>query len=250
MKVKAKRPQLKLKAKTGLKDIKQANDIILNGECELKQEEQYLQLSANTSSSIDRQRSNFNQLLTIGNIGAPQVDRFVYSSFDTRPINGRDINYRTSVAFASQTANANFTVPQGYVFVLRKITGFVTSFPTGGVVFDSITANLMIDGSIDPYNAGLTLIAPQETGTYAVNRYDVKPYEFYSVIDENSVVTYHMDCVTNFNGRTIVIYFFGNLLQKTGVPANFEIGFDTRPYTNFKPLDKKTIYKQPKRTKK
>lgn len=250
MKTKAKRPQLKLKAKNGLRDVKQANDIILNGEHELKQEEQYLQLSANTSSIIDRQRGNFNQLIALGNIGAPQVDRFVYSSFDARPINARDINYRVTTTFASQTANANFTVPDGYVFVLRKVTGFVTSFPTGGVIFDSITGNLQVDGSIDPYNANLTLLAPQETGTYAVNRFDIKPYEFYTIVDESSVLTYHMDCVANFNGRNIVIYFFGNLLQKTGVPANFEIGFDTRPMTTFKPLDKKTIYKQPKRVKK
>ena len=246
MKVKAKRPQLKLKAKTGLKDIKQANDIILNGEHEFKQEEQYYQLSANTSSKIDRQRGNFNQLLALGNIGAPQVDRFVYSSFDSRPFNGRDTNWTLDdidYDTVSKWARAKWVVPEGYVMVFRKLYGYVRGGAPSTPATGDIRATFIINGAADPYNT----LVPCFGSAGAV--YVVKDTYVFYVLDEGDVmeVEFYSSGGNQFNNHPITPVFSGNLLQKTGVPANFEIGFDTRPMTTFKPLDKKTIYKQPKK---
>lgn len=245
--VKAKRPQLKLKP--GLKDTKKVNDLIINGEHEFKQEEQYFQLSASTTSKIDRQRGDFSRVVALDNIGAPQVDRFVYSSFDSRPFNGRDTNWTLAdIAYdtVSEWARAKWVVPDGYVMVFRKLYGYIRGgAPTSPATAD-IRATFIINGAADPYNTQVPCFGS------AGASYVIKDTYVFYVLDEGDVmeVEFYSPGGSQFNNHPITPVFSGNLLPKTGVPANFEIGFDTRPMTTFKPIDKKTMYKQPKKLKK
>lgn len=231
------------KSKPGLINIKQSNDIILNGEHEFKHEEQHFQLSANTSSNIEKYRNTFEDALQAAS-GAPDVNRFIYSSFDVKPFNAQDVNYQQYLTgFNNSTylyPKLKFTVPKNTVFIARSFAGDFDVFAYGDATPDPLStrvaATVIINGAADPYNS---VINSCYVGSVAYNQaystFFFRETQIYYVLNEFSTIEILFGSNgTDLTGVGLYARLYGNLLKKTGVPANFETGFDTNALTTFK----------------
>ena len=217
---------------------KSVNDIILNGERELKQEEQFLQLSANTTALQDTPQQSYKALGKVG-IGAPIPDRQVISAFDSRPVNAIDVNLQLSSwvsvpiglaptgVVADYCADMNSTttggayasysqliVPKGYVFVAR---GFTHSFLPDVAIpnLANCFANVLIDNVPTAYNQNIPV------GGFSDNT------KIFQVVDEGHKfsLSFYINATLFVSvDAQVICYVYGQFLQKSGVPANFEVG--------------------------
>jgi hypothetical protein len=172
-------------------------------------------------------------------IGGPVLDYGVRGVYDSRPVNAIDFNqtYLLNLAnaynFVAQPAMLQ--VPQGRVAVLRRVefsdpgsvTGIVSAYTFPSVVADNL---LLVDYYVQVLrNAGVVQpIDMRVPGTVGFNYKDAIPIkggdsiDTFLIYDEGEQIGLNFYLSSAAVGE-VFVKLYGNLLPKTGVPANFEI---------------------------
>lgn len=168
---------------------------------------------------------------------SPLIESIVLTTFDARPVNGRDFysSGGTIVAAGVEEAGSpgaffNYTVPNGYRAILRGYRYFLNPIiiPVNGFIYSEITGRF--------YVGGLTTLVLQPNGSsvpgfdnlqHGQSQIDYQPC--YILADSNEIIT----LILRFSGAykaavpaalTIQIEFYGNIIENTGIPLNFEPG--------------------------
>lgn len=151
-------------------------------------------------------------------IGSPNVEAGVRSVYDSRPINGGDFNVYSSTSTpqcgGTTYIPAGFTVPQGYVAIL-KLTDAWMEPPKVLTNRSQVTVSLQVNGGL--VNQNVDIAMGNDTGD--------RPVSSFVIADEGQVVTARIIDVGNTWGAAgkANIRLYGNLLLKTGRPANLEV---------------------------
>ena len=209
---------------------------------EFKDTEQYAQMPANTSTYIGRDEASRADLRRTPH-GVPTDTYGVTSTYDSRPVNAVDFNATFNSGFVNMglgqpnggivtltnliapfpgsTNTTAAVIPSGYVYVIRSIQCFTQP----GMYFNGFNAffggavNLLVNGSPLP---SITNLPVELWGGV---------YNCFNIIDENTTLSSTVYWSTSA-GVTAVssgfnVFFcvalYGQLLQKTGVPTQFEI---------------------------
>ena len=177
------------------------------------------------SSRYDPSRDKASQMVRKQSIdttkqGAPQLGAIVRSTFDARPINAVDTRHSGlgtgSYGYGSGSPAITYTVPDGYVFVARKVSILqpsvvdVFGIPTPAAL--QVVAEITVDGVIQE-----TL---NQVFVEGANEIDV-----YAIAGPLSVVKVQL--VGTTGGAVPASYYaelYGNLLLRSGRPINYEIG--------------------------
>lgn len=167
-------------------------------------------------------------------LGTPSLDFDVRSIYDSRPVNTRDFNLWFEALTDSTPVDLAvffrcFAVPVGYVAVVREVTVlFNTAGSLGTTPFDGTLA-LALDGNFyDPMDVIVgPAIGTPETEVAAVGAIPWRSGEAtktFMVADQSQFVGIFLGIEGNpvITGG-IYVGFYGNFLQKTNVPANFQI---------------------------
>ena len=139
----------------------------------------------------------------------------VRSVYDARPINAFDFNIFSQFLNPSvSNADVTFTVPEGFVCVLRSFDIWLD--PNNALTKNAVTWTLILQGTAFPYNEGIPFGG-------AVDREQV-----FLVADEFNIVGVRIagsiiTALTELNAR-----FYGQFLPKTGLQAAQEIGNKTQ----------------------
>jgi hypothetical protein len=164
-------------------------------------------------------------------LGSPKIDYGVRSIYDSRPINHREFNlwFEREIdeggdANDMEFARNCFVVPQGYVAILRRCAVIVPP-PATLTNYDG-TMNILVNGSIiDPPQ----VIAGQEVDEVepaqrAIPWRSNVAVDTFVFADEGSTVGLELVLVSGTTLETdeLQIGFYGQLLLKTGVPAQFQ----------------------------
>jgi hypothetical protein len=175
-----------------------------------------------------------------GQIGSPIIPASVTSSYDTRPINGRDflasgMQTISLPALATEKTTLVYEVRQGFISVLRgfafypDILGDMSwTNVQSGVDFDGVTVSLFVSGiAQDGYNAlklGKQMTKFMPTHILASAGQTIKLEISYTDTYINNVYgglhTYQGSLVEEI---PINMFLYGNNLQTRGLPLNFEI---------------------------
>lgn len=147
-------------------------------------------------------------------IGAPPKPVDVRSVWDTRPINAFDFNIPVSLSAPSTGTEAvlEFTVPEGFVCVLRNFDIWFEPNPVGLNRSDT-TWSLQLNGGDYPYNIGVWfgVAIDRETCFMVANEFNTVGLR---IVHAAGFVT----------PGSIFARFYGNFLQKSGLPPSLEIG--------------------------
>jgi hypothetical protein len=211
------------------------DDIILNGEREFKQEEQFDQLTADTQQLQDA-RPSFRLMEKSVPPGAPAPDSNIQYTFQTRPFGSIDFNIIVTKVITAANTFCTFTVPPSYVCMLREISGnLLTAVPISTGAGDSISSSAI------KYSLGITdysataqyntnvpvanLSAVASTGLSAVV-YNTEKLTVYLMADEGQGITCTVASSPSIiaAGTSFVMHFYGQFVPKTGRPINFENG--------------------------
>lgn len=160
-----------------------------------------------------RQASDSRDAQQLAPLGSPPADYDVRSVYDSRPVSGGDFNViLTFPAGACITpAPVFFVVPQGYVAVLRELETWcepILSLTTRA----DITVSPQINLSDIQYNNNI----PVGNGT-------LENIKLFAIADELQKVGVIFPVFPATPGITLYAQVYGNLLLKTGRPAQFEI---------------------------
>lgn len=180
-----------------------------------------------------------------GETGSPGIPAVVTSAFDTRPINGRDFTAQdvgnlTLPAAAAQTVSVSYTVPDGFVSILRGFAFYPSILADVSINnqinhmdWDGILVTISVENIVQPgYNEMRFLQQSkkfQPTHILANGGQTIKMDITYSedYIDN----TYqHSDYPIGVTVEEVPIYMFlyGNDLQTRGLPLNFEVASQIR----------------------
>lgn len=149
--------------------------------------------------------------------GTPPDCYDVRSVYDVRPINGFDFNITSSALMTfgvKSTVNpfVEFTVPEGFVCVLREVDIWFNPIPPGSTRNDKYF-DLTLNGGSVPYN---------QTIYFGVASGKVKVFMIANEFDRVGV--HVVDNANTASGSTdVYCQFYGNFLPKTERPSNFEI---------------------------
>jgi hypothetical protein len=144
-------------------------------------------------------------------LGTPSADYTVRSVYDSRPVSAGDFNVAVFSQGCSSPGPGFFTVPQGYVAVLREVLTWqepILSYATRAEVLVSLQAN-----KVDVAN---NIAIPVGNGT------DL-PIKCFIIADENQSVGVRWESATAPTNTFFWAHLYGNLLLKSGRPAQFEI---------------------------
>jgi hypothetical protein len=208
---------------------------------DLKSEEQSLQMPADTVKYAGRDNNSirdFNK--TPHGVPSGALEYFVDASYDSRPVNGTDFTLRMSGdAFAISwvavtgtcstlttpfpgSSNLNPAVPDGYVFVVKRISGAIVLQSASGQSappcqysgFMTVYTNRsQVPSAIQiPFN----WTADQVEQYFICNAGDVITVDFYA----EPLTQLYIAAPAN---AYMTVEIYGNLLVKTGVPSQFEI---------------------------
>lgn len=147
-------------------------------------------------------------------LGTPPADYTVRSVYDSRPISGQDFNIVLDLVQpeTDPTGSYAFSVPQGYVGVLREVNiVVVTEVPDADALVD-VLISLQQNGADVPYNTDI----PVGLGTSF-------PIKCFVLADEFQTLGVRLASLTG-NPNEFLAYCYGNFLLKTGRPYPFEIG--------------------------
>lgn len=142
--------------------------------------------------------------------GEPGIDFDVRSVFDSRPVQGYDFNIIDTSEFAA-SMDLTFTVPPGFVAVVRKFMHTISNNPIVERV--DMRAAFFVNGGAVRYNENLPI---------GGDSYDT-PINLFFLADENSVVTARLTTAIAGAAQTVFGQFYGTFLAKTGRPYQFEI---------------------------
>jgi hypothetical protein len=205
-----------------------------------KQDEQNEQLPANTQVIdpdlfiAERNRDLLDNLAT----GSPPQQFDVRSIYDSRPINATDFNlalnnFATEVPGGVWTGNVcdfTFTVPNGFVAVLKRLHH---SFRPPPVVLGraDITATFLVNGVL--YQQGVAIqvpgltaaeIAAQIVSDIPIGIESDNILESFVIADQGQNIGVRIKVTAAIAAAVPVcfVHLYGQLLQKTGRPAQFE----------------------------
>lgn len=173
-------------------------------------------------------------------LGTPPLDFDVRSIYDSRPVNTRDFNLwfhgtlggGHGVTFDFNVFNRCFEVPPGFVAVVREITFLwdpvtVLTHPYDGTykalidgnTFDPMDVVVGPDIGSGPSSVVADLTIPWRSG---------EPTKTFMIADQGQFVGVQVAIAETlpfpFTEPTrFHVGFYGNFLQKTNVPANFQI---------------------------
>jgi len=208
---------------------------------DFKQDEQDQQLPANTRVVdpdlviAQRSRDMLDNLPT----GAPPQQYDVRSIYDSRPINATDFNLSIS-NFSAENAggvwNGNFcdftfTVPNGYVAVLRELHHSFTPPPVIAGRSE-VTASFLINGALyqQPVqfaadNLGDSDLALQTVTDIPIGLESDDILQGFVIADQGQTLGVRIKVTAAIAAVEPVCHahLYGQLLQKTGRPAQFEI---------------------------
>jgi hypothetical protein len=141
------------------------------------------------------------------------MDYGVRSVYDSRPVSGYDFNIIVTMAagICVTPTPAFFTVPQGYVAVLREIETWCEP-PQNLTARTDITVSAQINMVDIPYNTGI----PVGNGT-------LENIKLFSIADELQQVGVTFPAFPASGAFTLYAQLYGNFLLKSGRPAPFEI---------------------------
>lgn len=149
-------------------------------------------------------------------LGAPPKPVDVRSVYDTRPVNAFDFNIVETAGAEEGTAVriVNFSVPEGFVCVLRNFDIWFETAVFAGEDKSDVTWTLLLNGGAFPYNEDVPF-------GVAVDRETC-----FMIADEfNTVGLRIVSTAGNFSsGAVTFARFYGNFLLKSGLPASLEIG--------------------------
>lgn len=198
------------------------------------------QLSGDVPADIQVGRSAIDAVRSTG-IGSPNIDFQVRSTFDSRPVNGRDFNLwfaaekNTEIGhtdFELTVFNRCFQVPRGLVCVLRAVTVLQAPGDDLGDLFDG-TLQVLIDNTVrEPPTVRLGPSIGVPGGDTVLSQEPIPyhngvPVDTFLIADENIFVGLDLNPIllgfqTDYNSM-LRVGFHGTFLQKTGVPAQFQI---------------------------
>lgn len=143
----------------------------------------------------------------------------VRAIFDSRPINAFDFNITQSTS--GEIANpvqVSFTVPNGYVAVLKRVITFLENPIPASVLRSDVLLTLLLNQGVVPNNERIPVGVDQDS---LVN--------CFLIADQGSVITARFTVSAAILALlpTYTAHFYGNLLQKTNIPAPFEIANPT-----------------------
>ncbi len=168
-------------------------------------------------------------------IGGPVLDYTVRGVYDSRPVNGFDFNQVVELTLTDNSGNpfryACLQVPQGRVVVLRAIQFYdlmdVDEFiqPDSGKAWDIMVQLTRNGGAIMPIDMDVKNYSPG--GVTYMDQLPIKggdTLECFSLFDEGEVIG--INALLGGGVPTtsyMYVKFYGNILLKTGIPANFEV---------------------------
>jgi hypothetical protein len=181
---------------------------------EFTDREHQLPADANTTGG-DERASRLTGAMMRAPAGEPGVGSDVRSVYDSRPVNAFDFNIPVTATggengFGDEPLTCEFTVPLGFVLVLRRIHHYSDNLPPLPSRGD-VVATLLRDGAAVPYNEDIPV---------GVESDDLM--HFFQVYDENAKVGVRFSYASS-TPDDVTAHFYGNLLPKTGRPANEEI---------------------------
>ena len=148
--------------------------------------------------------------------GSPIADYTVRSTYDSRPIQGTDFNWYISgtAHYAAETPTPTlalaYSVPQGYVAVLKKVHWWIDT-PLILTSRAQVAIALQVNGGNQLGNEFIPVGNEADIDTFII-------------ADEFSRLGLLATSTAWLSGGTpIAAILYGNLLQKTGRPATFEI---------------------------
>jgi hypothetical protein len=148
-------------------------------------------------------------------LGSPPKPVDVRSVYDTRPINAFDFNISASASVNSVSPSATlfFSVPQGFICVLRN---FDIWFEPNPVASDrsAFQWSLQLNGGDFPYNLNVPfgIAVDRETCFMIANEFNTVGLRI------------TLGTAAEFADGTIFGRFYGNFLLKSGLPSALEIG--------------------------
>lgn len=140
----------------------------------------------------------------------------VRAIYDSRPINAYDFNI--AVSTSGEVANPitmSFTVPNGYVCVLKRIITFIENpIPASSDRVDVLLTALVNQG-VFPFNESIPV---------GVDQSDL--FNCFIIADQGSEVAARLvvSAAILALAPTYTAQFYGQFLQKTNIPPAFEIG--------------------------
>lgn len=195
-------------------------------------------------------------------LGTPSLDFDVRSIYDSRPVNTRDFNLWFALQITGEAGvtldsfKNCFYVPQGYVAVVREITLTTQIFRQvqSPYTFDGYIKILVDGNSVDP----MTVQVPAGPLGDSLLPLDIpwtsgEPIKTFTVADQGQIIGVQITPVNFFQPGNedghVWVGFYGNFLQKTNVPANFQIanraGTKGPPVTL--PPDQRSLLPRPRR---
>jgi hypothetical protein len=147
----------------------------------------------------------------------------VRAVFDSRPVNGYDFNIVVSTS--GELVNPitiSFTVPNGYVAVLKRVISFIESPIPASALRSDVLLTLLLNQGVVPNNANIPVGIEQDD---LVRCFVIADQG--SVLSARLVVSAAILALT----PTYTIQFYGNLLQKTNIPTPFEVANPTHKVT-------------------
>jgi len=168
-------------------------------------------------------------------LGTPSLDYDVRSIYDSRPVNSVEFNEWFTLegldaapidAAAVALLRKAWLVPVGFVAVVRGITVLVPNDPNVASVWDG-ELSVMVDGvKQDPPN----VVVNPGTGLAAINQHNIlfrdgEQITTFVIADQNQFVGVDVALLTNVALTTanFAVGFYGNFLQKTNIPSQFQI---------------------------
>lgn len=170
-------------------------------------------------------------------IGSPNVDYGVRSTYDSRPLNGRDFNLWFTWDLLDELAENEprvlqqiWQVPKGLVAVIRSFTILQLPGTSMGDLFDG-TVGLLIDkAQVDPPSVRLgPVFLENALSAEMIPYYSGQPIQTFHVADENKFVGLRWspqnlpEPVGVAQGAYTRFGFYGQFLPKTGVPAAMQV---------------------------
>lgn len=168
-------------------------------------------------------------------LGSPKIDFGVRSIYDSRPVNHREFNLWFQQEFGEppdvlevDQFRQCFFVPQGMVCVLRAATLLLQPQGSETPLYDGTLAFLVDNAVRDPQDVqvGPNLDATHNLVQMAIPWLSNQPVETFIIADEGQTVG--LQLVVNWptppeDATMLLVGFTGQFLQKTGVPAQFQI---------------------------
>lgn len=207
-------------------------------EGEFLDEQQDAQLPANTKSIASDIAQASDSRDTLGNapLGSPLAEFDVRSVYDARPVNSYDFNIVISNQdtcsgvgiWTGGQFDFGFIVPSGYVAVLKKLHHSFSPPPVITARKD-VTAALLVNGSL--YQRGVQIVAVGADPTANASPGDIPIglesddiLQSFVIADENQSlgVRIKVSAAIAAIGPVFYAHLYGQLLLKTGRPAQFE----------------------------